>query len=799
MSDIMRLAGINSGYDTEAMIEKMMQTYQSKIDKQNQKLQKLTWQQEAYRDITNKLTTFKNKYFDILKRDTYLMSPSSFNKFKSTVTNKTNSDKTSGISVITSSNSRADNYKIKVNQIATATKLTGNRMKPDNFELDMGRAADFSDYTVENGNRKYNFALDVKVGDVTKSVEFDVEIAEDAVGKINMDDFTSKVQTALNEKFEEAFGITGKTSNITGGTNADGDELFLSVEKSGETLQFKVGGNADVTVTEKTGDFGLARATSKSINIAAQSCVTGKNTVTVSVGSKAITTSVTFDGVSETYFDSKDKAGNEAILREYNALKVAAWKKENKTNANPTESQLNNFSYTSVQAAKDKNSAALVDALNRSSNMLGGAKFSMDDKGNLNCTEEFSITATAGGTLGIRKGSTSNKFAKTSTLREMGVAGENEDIKLTINGKDIYLKNTATVDDLVNAVNKSGAGVTMTYSKLDNKFIVTSNDLGNGGDVVIEANKYSAALGLAADRNTKLTAEIGQNAIFELDGVELYHNSNSYEIDGTTIKFGEAEIGSEYEIGVTKNFDDIKQTIKDFVNDYNQMIEDIRKYTDTTPKRDKKNNLYEPLTDAQKEDMSEDEIKKWEEAAKQGILFNDSTVTGILSKIRMALYNTVKTSDGSNFGIFNMGIQTMSYREDSADDAALGKLKLDEDAFDKAFEENADAIIKLFTDADTGIMKKVNTILDDTVRTTGQVKGTLIRKAGLEKGTTAKDNEIYRRMEEINKRIQTLQNRYDAKEEYWWNVFTNLEKMMTNMNSQMNYMASYLGSNTTQQ
>ena len=87
-SDLMRISGVNSGFDTEAMIEQMMSAYQTKIDTQNKKLQKLQWQQEQYRDVTSKLTTFKSKYFDILKRDTYLMSPSSFSKTKSTVKTK---------------------------------------------------------------------------------------------------------------------------------------------------------------------------------------------------------------------------------------------------------------------------------------------------------------------------------------------------------------------------------------------------------------------------------------------------------------------------------------------------------------------------------------------------------------------------------------------------------------------------------------------------------------------------------------------------------------------------------------
>lgn len=783
MSDLMRLAGINSGYDTEAMIEKMMSTYQTKIDNQNKKLTKLSWKQEAYRDITTKLTEFKNKYFDILKRDSYLMSPNSFKNFKSTVTNKTNADKTAGITVSTSSSSMEGTHSIKVKQTATATTLSGKRLTSPYFNLDLNKAAANSEYTVdEAGKRNYKFALDVKVGDVSKSIEFDVSIAQDGDGKIDMGAFGSAVESAMNEKLEEAFGLTGK----------DSTEKFLSVTAGADgKMSFTVGGNANVTVAEKTGDFGLVRPTEK-LSIAAQSCVTGTNSVAVTAN--GVTKSVSFEGVSETYFDSKDIKGNEKILNEYNSLKRIAYIKKN--GKLPTDEEFEKYSYSSVQAAKDKNSAALETALNKEFKSEG-VTFDVDDKGYLTAAKgkeaiEFCITSTAGGTLGISKASVSNKSVVGSTLRNMGVVAKGEEVKFKINGKEITLKDTDTIDSLVKAVNSSGAGVTMTYSNLDGRFTVTANDMGNGGDVEIEANKFTAALGLAENETTALTAEIGKNAIFELDGVEIYHNSNSYEFDGTKIGFEEAEIGSEYTIGISKSHDDIKQTIKDFVKDYNQLLDDVRNYTDTAPQRDSKNNTYEPLSDSEKEDMSEEEIKKWETAAKKGILYNDSTVTGILSKIRLALYNSVDTGDGKKFGLYNMGISVVSSRTDS-DSSMMGKLKIDEEEFDNAFEKYSDEITKLFTDPDNGIMKKVNTIIDDSVRTTGKVKGTLIRKAGLEKGSTAKDNEIYRQMEQITKRINTLQDRYDSKEDYWWKVFTNLEKMMSKMNSQSSYLANYFG------
>ena len=465
---------------------------------------------------------------------------------------------------------------------------------------------------------------------------------------------------------------------------------------------------------------------------------------------------------------------------------------------------MDSFTYTSTQAAKDKNAAAISSALN-SAYSSEGVTFNIDGsyisatKGGENI--EFSLTATSGGTLGLQKGTVTNRFTDKDTLKSLGIP-TNADGKyeMTVNGKKISVDAKATISDLVSAVNNSGAGVTMTYSKMENKFIITANDLGNGGDVDIDSSDALAgALGLVGAGSNY---EIGQNAKFELNGITVYHNSNSYTTDGTTFDFSEAELDTELTVGISKDYTDIKQSIKDFVNDYNQLIDDIYNYVGTAPKRDSKNNLYEPLTDAEKEEMDDKEIEKWENLAKAGVLYNDSTVSSIMSKMRICIYNTVTLDDGSKFGLFNMGIKTVSGITDS-EGAKRGKLAIDEEALDKAFAENPEAVTKLFTDPNSGVMKQISNVIDDAVSTSrlkgDVVKGSLIRKAGLESGTTSKNNAIYREMEQINKRISILQDRYDSKEEYWWSVFTNLEKMMSDLNSQSSYMAGFLNNFGTTQ
>lgn len=1039
-SNQMRISGVNSGFDTEAMIQQMMSVYQNKIDKQNQKLQKLQWQQEQYRDITSKLTGFKSKYFDILKRDTYLMSPSSFSRFKTTITTK--SGKESGLKVTTDSKSTAGTHKIKVDGLATAATTKGGQVSAGNFKLDVDKA--IKDAKADaNGN--YSFALDVKVGNVAKTVEFS--------GK-NKDELLA----SLNTKLEEAFGST-----------SSGKAFISAAVDSKGALAFATAGNAMATVTERTGNFGMGKPSAR-VAIDPAAALTGKSSISVTIPNyydkEPVTKNIEFDSVSSTFFDARDD--DASVKAQYMELKKAAFlKKYDVGGAEVTEEMMNeqNFIYTSVDAANDFNSQNLLTALNSAYGLEQGVQFAIDGSSMTaryvmdGSAVEFTMTSTCDATFGLKKGSATSYLDESTKLSNMGIAqngntkldytlpsnfklniqnainkaapnasgdyefsldisvggvsktvqfsGKDEDeiaaslnsalsnafgdyglktvknangtydfkidggtslsiientgkfgiaamsdkiafnpgeaddnasgshwitvtldggrevnmqfsglktaadfdpsdpsdtafknlkeaayrkanglsdsdpvsqsdldgftytavdaaadsntqkiidrfnnhfsadgitfeyadgyltakdaagkavdfsvssddgkfglpnasishtftasegtaegYSMTINGKEITVGANATVKDLINAVNKSGAGVTMTYSKLEGAFTLTANDKGNGSDIIIDDNNALAqALGLTSA--TRASHTDGKNAMITIDGIQIEHNDNTYELDGVTYDFADVDPTENEEISVSinKDYDDIKQTIKDFVKDYNQMIDDINGYTQTARPKDKNKNYYEPLTDEEKEDMSEKEIEKWEEAAKKGLLYHDTTVSTVMSKIRTAMYSAVELEDGKKFGLYNMGIKTASFRDaDGGEGAKYGKLKIDEDALDKAFSENPDAIVKLFTDSENGVMAKVNKAIESAVKDTGTVKGTLVRKAGLATGTSNKDNAIYKEMERINKRIEQLQDRYDKKEEYWWTVFTNLEKMQAQFNSQQSYIQQF--------
>ena len=795
----LRLGGLTSGFDTEAMVTQLLSSYQTRIDNQNKKLTKLSWQQTAYQDITKKLTDFKNTYFDILKRDTYLMSPSSFNKFKSDVTAPSTAN-AEGLTVSTASTSTAGSYKVKLNQLAKAASATGKQVSAGNFNLDLDKAIDSASGEVKENDdgsstMTMNFSLDLQVGSVKKTIDFTADALLDTDGKIaDKDALKSDIIDALNTKLQEGFGYSGKTAGATGATDADGKEWFLQAKLGSDgKAEFMVGGNSTVTVTENKGNFGLAQPRDK-IAISTGSVVTGNNTFQIEIGGK--TTAVSFNGVSSTYYDSRNLSGNSDILAEYNSLKAAAYRKANhlSDDAAVTTAQLESYTYSGEQAAKDKNAAAIQEALKN----VEGYTFTLDGsyltaRDSSGKTAEFSMTSVDGGTLGLTKASATNKYTSNASLADLGFKTEPDGrYMLSINGKEIFLDKDATVSSMISAVNKSDAGVTMTYSSLTGSFTLEAKELGSGGKVEVGDTTFGRALGLVDDSGTVGVSE-GMNAIFEINGEEVYLNDNTYTLDGNTFTFNDnMTIGETYNVNITKDSATVKETIKKFVESYNQLISDVYEYIGKTPATDDDGNRYDPLTDAEREEMSEEEITKWEEKAKQGILYNDSTVSGIMSQMRSVLYNSVTLDDGSKFGIYNLGIKT------SSEWSEHGKLEIDEDAFDKAFANNEDAIVKLFTDSD-GVMSKLNKVLDSAVKSSGvaENRGSLIKKAGKANSSVTTDSTIYKQMLKMQNRIKELQNRYNDKEEYWWKVFTNMEKSMSDLNSQTSYISSYLGTGNT--
>lgn len=253
-------------------------------------------------------------------------------------------------------------------------------------------------------------------------------------------------------------------------------------------------------------------------------------------------------------------------------------------------------------------------------------------------------------------------------------------------------------------------------------------------------------------------------------------SSNTITLDG--VEFNLTATGTATIIGSTDTTELVNK-IKEFVEDYNSLMTSLTKYTTENKNRD-----YEPLTDDQKEELSEDEIKKWEEKVKQGQLKGDYDLTRILNSLK----SCVETTLGSSLSLEDIGIEQV------ADYSSTKKnnLKIDENKLISAIENNSEEIAKMFTDSETGIFTRMkSTLYDEFVSST---KSTLIQKAGYEGTTYFTQNTLTKQINEYTNKISEMEKEMKTKEQSLYSKWANIETAMQKLNSQLSNLQSYFTS-----
>lgn len=114
-----KVSGLASGLETESIVEGLMSSYQTKLDKQNQNTTKLEWTAAAYREINTLIKNFRSKYMSVLS-DKNMMSGSSYSALSVSMMTST-----SAVSVTAASSAVTGTYTINsITQLAAAAKAT---------------------------------------------------------------------------------------------------------------------------------------------------------------------------------------------------------------------------------------------------------------------------------------------------------------------------------------------------------------------------------------------------------------------------------------------------------------------------------------------------------------------------------------------------------------------------------------------------------------------------------------------------------------------------------------------------
>lgn len=398
-------------------------------------------------------------------------------------------------------------------------------------------------------------------------------------------------------------------------------------------------------------------------------------------------------------------------------------------------------------------------------------------------SEAVGLSNTVGSTMG-----TTTKLSDAA----FNTALNGDKFEFSINGEKFTFEKSSTVGDVINAINKADIGVKASFSTMTQSFKLESTETGTAGKLNIEQTSGNLLNSLfnSSDDFTKKDA-YGKNGTITIstDG-ENYTTytsaSNEYSFDGTTFniaKLGnfDSSVDGVDEITVTteKDTSSIKDTVIKFIDAYNQLLDDV--YGEIQTSRPKKNgSYYDPLTDEQEEEMKSDEIEKWNNEAKKGLLYQDNYLSTFVSSIRGAM----SSSKVDGFTLYDLGISL------ATDWKSNGKLVVDEDKLENAINTYGDKVTSFFVDSDKGLAATLNNEIDRAISTRDKKVGYLSGIAGIENTTTEKDNALYSQINNMQTLINNLQTRYENEMERYWKQFTTLETYMSNMQSQSSIFGS---------
>lgn len=751
--------GLASGLDRDSLIEAMTTGTRSKIAKQKQKIQSLKWKQEAYQNISSKLIEFSSTYLSMSSKKS-LISSSFFAKSDITV-NGTNSKyvKVSGYSNI--SDSLAING---VKQLAKKASYTTGSIESQGLETGV---IDFS--KEQSVDVLAGTTLKIKYGSGNVEEEYTITLKKDG------DYSTSeKAVESLNASLKEVEGPNGKTlAEYMEFSQVDGMLTLTDKQSNGIKI---VGGDAAYYLGygDKEDGSGLEDG---SVSLIASREIISKKEVKL-----------------------LDYLPGKTVDFMYNGTSVSVELGE--ITGNDNAEQLKSIQQ-SLQDAFDKKiglnriSVELeVDAEKKPVKLVFKTKLpdEMNEDGSLK-DDTTSILKVTGGTapldaLGLSVGDSNHLNLNSKVSNFMGNAGTDSTYSLEINGKPVDITGNDTIQDVIDKINKSDAKVKVTYLETANRFQITSTEEGASGRISIDTSEGLAKKLFGGGNMESVIEESGQDAIINVsyDGVEteIRRSSNTFDLEGLAVtvsgEFGYTgdnldKTAEAVTFSAKANTEKVMDSVKEMVEAYNSIIETVNKEISTKPNRS-----YTPLTDEQKEEMSESQIQKWEEKAKEGLLFNDSDLSSLASSMRFVL-----TQTGLNYTeLEKMGITTSTNASDN------GKLVLDEDKLTVALETEPTLVQKLFAGDGTsnGLMTNIKNVFDQYAKKEGSSKGILVDKAGSSLAPLSLlTNTIYKQLEDMDKTLKSLQTYLTTEQDRYISKFASLETVIAQMNSQSSWLS----------
>lgn len=785
--------GLASGIDRDTLIEQMTARTTSKITAKKQAMTKLEWKRDAYRSISNKIIDLQDNYLSYSA--TKSLKNSDFFA-KNQVSVQGDPDYTKYISATGNADTASRVSVLGVNKLATSATLISGEKKTDSaITLGGISESDFSNKEIKTSNlsgTKLTFGTysitDKKFTEEATftfptSYEKKVDGGKTETVTIDYTASSDKIVEQLNEALDSQ-GFLGKDGKSGIKFTLNGDKIQISqtdsITDKGKSCVIRetssalksLGFNPDGMKQDDI-DNGISLDEFNGHTSSLEAAAITKQPLSGYLKGKSI--SVSYGGQTKNI----ELIGDKEEIKDFEAFKDSLQKKLDKA-----------FGSGKVTVGKGKDSKVSLTftaADNRQTLQISAASKELQNALGITSTQSNKIST--GSSLWENR--VKLGLGKYDTKEKLNDALKN----FTVNGAKIdNITADTTVDGLLTAINNNkDAGVTATYLGSENKFVLSSNEKGKGREISLGADPKDTTD--AANLIFGGVSQDGTDGEMSIlyNGVQttITSSSNTFSIDGLDIRatntFNTGSATAEGGVSFTASADTEKvtETVKKFIEAYNAMIDEVRTQATTKP-----DSNYKPLTDDQKNEMNETSIKNWEDKAKEGILYNSSALKD-LDNATQGIFSSMMINGVSYDDLEKIGISF------SDDYTAGGKIVFDEEKFKTAMDSDPEKVSDLFT----GTHGIVNTI-DSTLSTyatryasrNGNSYGVLIEEAGSEKlSLTLTNNSIYKELKDMQETITNLQSQLSTEQDRYISQFTQMERLINQMNSQSSYLSQLGG------
>lgn len=773
-----RMTGLISNMDTESVVEAMMDAHRLKLTKIENKKTVLEWKQDKWKDLNTKL------YKLYQEQTSKLHLSSNYNAKKVTSGNE------SVVKVTADKNATDGTHSFAVKQLASTQYVTGAKLGPNGDGKDKnGKAITTSTKLTDLGMAE-GTKITIKAAGGTKELEV-------------------SSSTSLNDYLKACSSV---------GLNASYDEkqkrLFISSAKSGSDQEFsiemKTYGSSD-QYTSKANVLNSVNAPDKTaVSLAFNTIESNMSKLGDATNRQAFMDSVfssppiTESGIDATSDSDEVKKAKKEILAAATTIKNAVEAKAT-TDANTTvkdeiTKKLSNQLSESIKSAIDGNSGTYTTTIDGTEYTVDVPKYddlkaevitSIQEQYLSELKEE--MNKEAGTELDFSEGTEAYdklmkeynatvetavnvEFAERMDKRlqtEVDKALSSTSMKNLLNKNVETEMNTQTVKDKCDELAKTNKASALSDTLTNLKTFVNGEAAASDAAALDKLGLGSTAVRVPAS-----------DCIVDYNGAELTSSSNSITVNGLTfeaISISEKDTKGDYKptsITVTKDSQGMYDMVKNFLTEYNSILKDMNTlyYADSA-------RGYDPLTDEEKEAMTDEQIKLWEDKIKDASLRRDSTLGGITSAMKQAMSSAVEV-DGKKYSLSTFGIMT------SRDYTEKGLLHIYGDKDDATYSDKDDKLMKAIEE-DPDLVAKVMSGIVDNLHSTLMDK---MSKTSLSSALTFyNDKQIDKQITQYKKDIATMEEKLQAKEDAYYKQFTAMEKALASLQEQQSALSGLLG------